>query len=131
MSLNATIVNMAQDFVGSNNVPLLEPNGQFGTRLQNGRSICGHAANPRCVRDVAPSGTDSPALRRGMRSQRRPGKDAASARYIFTKLSPLAFALFPRSDEALLDYTEEDGQVRCVHANAGCARGPSLTSTDP
>jgi len=38
MSLNATIVNMAQDFVGSNNVPLLEPCGQFGTRLQNGIS---------------------------------------------------------------------------------------------
>ena len=31
-SLHGTIVNMAQDFVGSNNIPLLLPNGQFGTR---------------------------------------------------------------------------------------------------
>jgi len=35
-SLNGTIVNMAQNFVGSNNINLLEPNGQFGTRLQGG-----------------------------------------------------------------------------------------------
>jgi DNA topoisomerase-2 len=32
-SLNGAIVNMAQTFVGSNNINLLEPNGQFGTRL--------------------------------------------------------------------------------------------------
>jgi DNA topoisomerase-2 len=35
-SLNGAIVNMAQNFVGSNNVNLLLPNGQFGTRLQGG-----------------------------------------------------------------------------------------------
>ena len=35
-SLNGAIVNMAQDFVGSNNINLLCPNGQFGTRLQGG-----------------------------------------------------------------------------------------------
>jgi DNA topoisomerase-2 len=35
-SLNGAIVNMAQNFVGSNNVNLLQPNGQFGTRLQGG-----------------------------------------------------------------------------------------------
>jgi len=35
-SLNGAIVNMAQTFVGSNNINLLEPNGQFGTRLQGG-----------------------------------------------------------------------------------------------
>ena len=35
-SLNGAIVNMAQDFVGSNNINLLEPKGQFGTRLQGG-----------------------------------------------------------------------------------------------
>ena len=33
-SLNAAIVGMAQDYVGSNNINLLLPNGQFGTRLQ-------------------------------------------------------------------------------------------------
>ena len=36
-SLASTIVNMAQNFVGSNNVSLLMPNGQFGTRLQGGK----------------------------------------------------------------------------------------------
>ena len=35
-SLNGAIVNMAQNFVGSNNINLLEPNGQFGTRIQGG-----------------------------------------------------------------------------------------------
>jgi DNA topoisomerase-2 len=35
-SLNAAIVGMAQNFVGSNNINLFEPNGQFGTRLQSG-----------------------------------------------------------------------------------------------
>ena len=31
-SAEDTIINMAQDFVGSNNLNLLEPHGQFGTR---------------------------------------------------------------------------------------------------
>ena len=52
-SLMGTIINLAQDFVGSNNINLLQPNGQFGTRLVG-------------------------------------GKDSASARYIFTRMSSLA-----------------------------------------
>ncbi|KAJ2827327.1 DNA topoisomerase 2 [Coemansia erecta] len=36
-SLVATIVNMAQDFVGSNNINLLMPEGSFGTRLAGGK----------------------------------------------------------------------------------------------
>jgi DNA topoisomerase-2 len=36
-SLNSAIVNMAQNFVGSNNINLFNPNGQFGTRLQGGK----------------------------------------------------------------------------------------------
>jgi len=35
-SLNAAIVGMAQNFVGSNNINLFEPNGQFGTRIKGG-----------------------------------------------------------------------------------------------
>ncbi len=35
-SLNGAIVNMAQNYVGSNNINLLLPNGQFGTRLHGG-----------------------------------------------------------------------------------------------
>ena len=73
-SLVSTIVGMAQDYVGSNNVPLLEPLGQFGTRLAG-------------------------------------GKDAASARYIFTRLSPLARLLFPEVDDVLLPRRSDDGQL--------------------
>ena len=36
-SLNGAIVGMAQTFVGSNNINLLKPNGQFGTRLAGGK----------------------------------------------------------------------------------------------
>ncbi|AEQ32844.1 DNA topoisomerase 2 [Acanthamoeba polyphaga mimivirus] len=36
-SLTSTIVNMAQNYVGSNNINLLMPNGQFGTRMSGGK----------------------------------------------------------------------------------------------
>jgi len=36
-SLNAAIVGLAQNFIGSNNINLFTPNGQFGTRLQGGK----------------------------------------------------------------------------------------------
>jgi DNA topoisomerase-2 len=35
-SLNETIIGMAQDFVGSNNIAWFVPQGQFGTRLEGG-----------------------------------------------------------------------------------------------
>lgn len=73
-SLNAAIVAMAQNFVGSNNINLLQPNGQFGTRLQG-------------------------------------GDDSASERYIFTLLNPLARALFPKVDDAVLQYIDDDGTI--------------------
>lgn len=71
-SLQGTIVNMAQNFVGSNNVNLLTPSGQFGTR-------------------------------------RMGGKDAASARYIFTKLETITRAIFHSDDSELLTYRTDDG----------------------
>lgn len=37
MSLTMTIVNMAQNYVGSNNINLLMPNGQFGSRNLGGK----------------------------------------------------------------------------------------------
>lgn len=37
VSLQAAIVNMAQDFVGSNNINLLKPNGMFGSRRMGGK----------------------------------------------------------------------------------------------
>ncbi len=70
-SLMSTIINLAQNFVGSNNINLLQPIGQFGTRLQG-------------------------------------GKDAASPRYIFTMLSPLARKLFPTLDDPLLNSLYDD-----------------------
>ncbi|KAJ8637994.1 hypothetical protein MRB53_012261 [Persea americana] len=72
-SLASTIIGMAQNFVGSNNINLLRPIGQFGTRHQG-------------------------------------GKDHASARYIYTALSPVTRFLFPKDDDVLLDYLNEDGQ---------------------
>jgi len=36
-SLQGTIVGLAQDFVGSNNMNLLVPSGQFGSRLEGGK----------------------------------------------------------------------------------------------
>eukprot|EP00698_Gefionella_okellyi_P000094 TRINITY_DN1007_c0_g1_i3.p1 TRINITY_DN1007_c0_g1~~TRINITY_DN1007_c0_g1_i3.p1 ORF type:complete len:1456 (-),score=395.08 TRINITY_DN1007_c0_g1_i3:700-4800(-) len=44
-SLQATIVNMAQNYVGSNNVNYLKPIGQFGTRLGGGKD----SASPRYI----------------------------------------------------------------------------------
>ncbi|KAF9569788.1 type II DNA topoisomerase [Agrocybe pediades] len=44
-SLASTIINLAQDFVGSNNVNLLKPSGQYGTRDTGGKD---HAA-PRYI----------------------------------------------------------------------------------
>jgi len=73
MSLSGTIVSMAQDFVGSNNINLLVPSGQFGTRAQG-------------------------------------GKDAASARYIYTRLHPLTRLIFSQLDDPVLDYQVEEGQ---------------------
>ncbi|KAF5752648.1 DNA topoisomerase 2-like isoform X1 [Tripterygium wilfordii] len=73
-SLASTIIGMAQNYVGSNNINLFQPNGQFGTRNMG-------------------------------------GKDHASARYLYTQLSPITRFLFPRDDDRLLNYLSEDGQT--------------------
>jgi len=73
-SLNAAIVGMAQNFVGSNNINLLVPSGQFGTRLQG-------------------------------------GKDSASERYIFTLLNKMTRHIFPSTDDHVLKYLDDDGQI--------------------
>lgn len=36
-SLESTIINMAQDFIGTNNLNLLQPLGNFGSRLKGGK----------------------------------------------------------------------------------------------
>jgi len=44
-SLNGAIIGMAQNFMGSNNINILKPNGQFGSRLRSG----GDSASPRYI----------------------------------------------------------------------------------
>ena len=73
-SLNGAIVGMAQNYVGSNNINLLEPRGQFGTRLQG-------------------------------------GSDSASERYIHTCLNPITRLLFPKNDDFILKYLDDDGTL--------------------
>ncbi|RIB16059.1 DNA topoisomerase II [Gigaspora rosea] len=73
-SLTSTIIGLAYDFVGSNNINLLQPRGTFGTRAQG-------------------------------------GKDAASARYINTALQPITRLIFHKSDDNLLKYLNDDGQM--------------------
>ena len=72
MSLNGAIVGMAQNFVGSNNINILMPNGQFGTRLKG-------------------------------------GSDAASSRYIWTKLDELTPIIYNPSDSPVLNQQDDDG----------------------
>lgn len=45
VSLMSTIINLAQNFVGSNNINILQPIGQFGTRLAGGKD----SASPRYI----------------------------------------------------------------------------------
>jgi DNA gyrase/topoisomerase IV subunit B len=73
-NLYQTITKMAHNFVGSNNIPLLFPDGQFG----------GLSAG---------------------------GKDAANARYIFTKLDKLTRIIYDIRDDPLLEQNEDDGDI--------------------
>jgi len=54
-SLCGAIVNMAQDFCGSNNLNLLVPNGAFGSRLGKGKD----SASPRYIYTYANAATRS------------------------------------------------------------------------
>ena len=71
-SLNQAIKGMAQNFVGANNINLLFPSGQFGTRIQG-------------------------------------GDDAASERYIFTRLEKITRTIFQSADDNILKYLNDDG----------------------
>ena len=71
-SLMGAITNLAQNFVCSNNLNILYPSGQFGTRLMG-------------------------------------GQDAASPRYIFTRLEEWSHLIFPEKDMPILNYLNDDG----------------------
>lgn len=73
-NLYQTIVKMAQEFPGSNNIPLLYRDGQFGSRNDG-------------------------------------GSDAASPRYIFTKMESLTPLIFREEDDVLLNYIDDDGDL--------------------
>ncbi|XBI08063.1 hypothetical protein VPH35_135862 [Triticum aestivum] len=73
-SLASIIIGMAQDFVGSNNISLLEPQGLRSEVQQLG------------------------------------GKDAGSTKDLYTRLPPVTRLIFPKDDDILLNYLNEDGQ---------------------
>lgn len=64
-SISNAIIGMAANFVGSNNVNLLMPEGHFGSRDQKGH-------------------------------------DAASPRYIFTRMHPIARCIYRQEDDKVL-----------------------------
>ena len=71
-NLYDTIIKLANEFQGSNNIPLLYRDGMFGTRLEG-------------------------------------GKDAASPRYIFTKMEKLTHLIYRDEDDPLLEKVVDDG----------------------
>ena len=73
-SIFDTVINMAQDYIGSNNMNLLLPNGNFGSRNHG-------------------------------------GADHASERYIFTNIHPVAYKLYKKQDEGIINYLVEEGQT--------------------
>jgi len=62
-SLNAAIVGLAQNYVGSNNINLFDPNGQFGTRLQGGKDSASeryiYTQLNRITRSIFPNADDN------------------------------------------------------------------------
>jgi len=72
-SIFETIIRMAQDFTGSNNIPFLYRDGQFGSLSML-------------------------------------GQDAASPRYIHTRLDRFTRLLFCKDDDPLLTYLQEENE---------------------
>jgi len=73
-NLQDTIVGMANEFPGTNNIPILYRDGQFGSRLDG-------------------------------------GADAASARYIYTKMDMLTDCIFRDEDDPILTQVNDDGDL--------------------
>lgn len=73
-NLQDTIIGMANEFPGTNNIPLLYRDGQFGSRLDG-------------------------------------GNDAASARYIFTKMDMMTDCIFREEDDVVLKQMNDDGDL--------------------
>jgi DNA topoisomerase-2 len=103
-NLYDTIIKMANEFPGSNNIPLLYRDGAFGSRTAG-------------------------------------GKDAASARYIFTKMESITPFIFREEDDVLLEYLEDDGDkvepkfyipiIPMILVNGGSGIGSGWSSSVP
>ena len=81
VSLEETIIGLAQDFTGSNNINLLIPKGQFGSRLGIGGTGAGV------------------------------GKDSGAPRYIHTNFNSLGRVIFNKIDENVYQYIDDDGKL--------------------
>ncbi len=73
-NLQDTIIGMANEFPGTNNIPILYRDGQFGSRLDG-------------------------------------GADAASARYIYTKMEMLTEYIYKDEDTPILTQINDDGDL--------------------
>jgi DNA topoisomerase-2 len=103
-NLEKTMTGMADNYVGSNNIPLLFRDGQYGSRSEG-------------------------------------GTDAASGRYIWTKLDCLTRLIFREEDDCLLDYIEDDGEsieprfyvpiIPMILVNGSLGIGTGWSSTIP
>ncbi|KAI9672891.1 MAG: DNA topoisomerase 2 [Trizodia sp. TS-e1964] len=86
-SMCGTIITLAQTMVGTNNLTLLEPSGNFGTRIMQ-------------------------------------GQDAASPRYLSTRLTPFARKIFPVLDDPLLSHNLDE--TRQIEPSFYCPIVPLL-----
>lgn len=111
-----TIVGLAQNFVGSNNLNLLQPLGQFGTRLHGGKD----SASPRYIFTMLRL-VSSLQILNNLKIHTpvcilclRILGVACSVIYFFLPTfcpsSPLARLVFPAVDDNLLKYNYDDNQ---------------------
>lgn len=97
-----TIVGLAQNFVGSNNLNMLQPLGQFGTRLHGGKD----SASPRYIFTML----------RSVSALTLCQHPKVTGLFVVIHLSPfcpfstLARLVFPPVDDNLLKYNYDDNQ---------------------
>lgn len=110
--------------MGSNNINYLVPQGEWGWAALEGAWRCTRSRQAGRQEEqvkpclgLQPSWPCSPFLHAPARNpagqfgtRLQGGKDAASPRYIFTRLAPLTRHLFNEHDDRLLAYLTEEGQ---------------------
>lgn len=83
-SLHECIICLAQNYIGANNINLLYPDGEFGTRM----SIMCESGSVAGV-----------------------GKNSAAPRYIHTYLEQLTNVIYSAEDNSVLTHIDEEGQI--------------------